>query len=103
MVFERREDYEIFDSSFQRPKIRFEVSSKLLDIASSAIDISDGLFQDLDHICKASKVGAVICLEKIPTFLSNSLTIDEINRGDDYEILFTSDKSKSRRHPSILQ
>ena len=68
---------------YLRPKIRFEVSSKLLDIASSAIDISDGLFQDLDHICKASKVGAVICLEKIPTFLSNSLTIDEINRGDD--------------------
>ena len=77
---------------YLRPKIRFEVSSKLLDIASSAIDISDGLFQDLDHICKASKVGAEICLEKIPTFLSNSLTIDEINRGDDYEILFTSDK-----------
>lgn len=82
---------------YLRPKIRFEVSSKLLDIASSAIDISDGLFQDLDHICKASKVGAVICLEKIPTFLSNSLTIDEINRGDDYEILFTSDKSKREK------
>lgn len=88
---------------YLRPKIRFEVSSKLLDIASSAIDISDGLFQDLDHICKASKVGAVICLEKIPTFLSNSLTIDEINRGDDYEILFTSDKSKREKIKRIAE
>lgn len=88
---------------YLRPKIRFEVSSKLLDIASSAIDISDGLFQDLDHICKASKVGAVICLEKIPTFLSNSLTIDEINRGDDYEILFTSDKSKREKIKRIAK
>ncbi|HHZ84936.1 MAG TPA: thiamine-phosphate kinase [Gammaproteobacteria bacterium] len=88
---------------YLRPKIRFEVSSKLLDIASSAIDISDGLFQDLDHICKASKVGAVICLEKIPTFLSNSLTIDEINRGDDYEILFTSDKSNREKIKRIAK
>ena len=88
---------------YLRPKIRFEVSSKLLDIASSAIDISDGLFQDLDHICKASKVGAVICLEKIPTFLSNSLTIDEINRGDDYEILFTSHKSKREKIKRIAK
>ncbi|HIN74048.1 MAG TPA: thiamine-phosphate kinase [Gammaproteobacteria bacterium] len=88
---------------YLRPKIRFEVSSKLLDIASSAIDISDGLFQDLDHICKASKVGAVICLEKIPTFLSNSLTIDELNRGDDYEILFTSDKSKREKIKRIAK
>lgn len=88
---------------YLRPKIRFEVSSKLLDIASSAIDISDGLFQDLDHICKASKVGAVICLKKIPTFLSNSLTIDEINRGDDYEILFTSDKSKREKIKRIAK
>ena len=88
---------------YLRPKIRFEVSSKLLDIASSAIDISDGLFQDLDHICKASKVGAVICLEKIPTFLSNSLTIDEINRGDDYEILFTSEKSKREKIKRIAK
>ena len=88
---------------YLRPKIRFEVSSKLLDIASSAIDISDGLFQDLDHICKASKVGAVIIFEKIPTFLSNSLTIDEINRGDDYEILFTSDKSKREKIKRIAK
>ena len=78
------------------------MSSKLLDIASSAIDISDGLFQDLDHICKASEVGAVIIFEKIPTFSSNSLPLDEINRGDDYEILFTSDKLNREKIERLL-
>ena len=68
-----------------------------MDIASSAIDISDGLFQDLDNICKANEVGAVIIFEKIPTFSSNSLPLDEINRGDEYEILFTSDKSNKEK------
>ena len=80
-------------SRYIRPQIRFGVSTKLIGIASSAIDVSDGLFQDLNHICKASKVGANIFLEQIPTFLSKSLSINEINRGDDYEILFTSDKT----------
>jgi len=77
---------------YLRPEIRFGVSSRLKDIASSAIDVSDGLFQDLNHICTASKVGANVFLEKVPTFLSKSLSINEMNRGDDYEILFTSDK-----------
>ena len=78
---------------YLRPEIRFGVSSKLKGIASSAIDVSDGLFQDLNHICTASKVGANVFLDKIPTFLSKSLSLNEMNRGDDYEILFTSEKT----------
>jgi len=80
-------------SRYLRPAIRFGVSNKLEGIATSAIDVSDGLFQDLNHICTASKVGANVFLEKIPTFLSKSLSLDEMNRGDDYEILFTSGKT----------
>tara|TARA_B100001250_G_C19794878_1_gene788269 strand:- start:907 stop:1875 length:969 start_codon:yes stop_codon:yes gene_type:complete len=75
---------------YTRPKIRFGVGSKLVGIASSAIDISDGLFQDLNHICKSSKVRAKIFLEKIPTFLDAGLSLKDFNRGDDYEIIFTS-------------
>lgn len=30
------------------------------------IDISDGLLQDLGHICKASRVGAIVAEEKLP-------------------------------------
>jgi len=84
-------------SRYLRPEIRFGVSSKLIGVASSAIDVSDGLFQDLNHICVGSKVGANVFLQKIPTFLSKSLSLDEMNRGDDYEILFTSDKANQQR------
>ena len=80
-------------SRYLRPEIRFGVSNKLKGIATSAIDVSDGLFQDLNHICTASKVGANLYLEKVPTFLSKSLSLEEMNKGDDYEILFTSDKT----------
>ncbi len=75
---------------YTRPKIRFGVATKLVGIASSAIDISDGLFQDLNHISKSSKVGAKVFLDKVPTFLNASLSLEDFNRGDDYEVLFTS-------------
>ena len=65
---------------------------------SSMIDLSDGLVQDLGHILKASKVGAILHENMLP--LSPALThICEHNRlnalefalsgGEDYELLFT--------------
>ena len=88
-------------SRYLRPEIRFGVSNKLKGIATSAIDVSDGLFQDLNHICTASKVGANLYLEKVPTFLSKSLSLEEMNKGDDYEILFTSDKTNKEKIEEI--
>ena len=88
-------------SRYLRPEIRFGVSNKLKGIATSAIDVSDGLFQDLNHICTASKVGANLYLEKVPTFLSKSLSLEEMNKGDDYEILFTSDKTNKEKIEDI--
>ncbi|GIT61125.1 MAG: hypothetical protein Ct9H300mP20_09520 [Gammaproteobacteria bacterium] len=49
----------------------------------------------------ASKVGANVYLEKIPTFLSKSLSSEEMNKGDDYEILFTSDKTNKEKIEGI--
>ena len=90
-------------SRYIKPEIRFGVSNKLKGIATSAIDVSDGLFQDLNHICTASKVGANVYLEKIPTFLSKSLSSEEMNKGDDYEILFTSGKTNQERIKRISE
>lgn len=65
---------------------------------TSMIDISDGLASEMLHICKQSKVGARIYLEKIPiaaeTFKAcGEMGIDAVtaalNGGDDYELLFT--------------
>ena len=65
---------------------------------TSMIDISDGLVQDLNHICKQSGAGAVIYEEKLPKSLEFSKVCKEnrvkplpfvLEGGEDYELLFT--------------
>ncbi len=61
-------------------------------IASSCIDISDGIFQDLKHLVKESKAGAVLEWEKIPIepeLKKRNPTPNMIGYGEDYELLFT--------------
>lgn len=73
----------------------------LLDVATSCIDISDGLAADLNHILEASQVGASVTTAAIP--LSNylaGLESDEAIRlalsgGDDYELCFTVPEEKT--------
>ena len=70
--------------------------------ASSSIDISDGFFQDLNHLLERSNVSAEILLNKIPISKSLNLFIKNkrknklnlISNGDDYQCLFTAKKSK---------
>jgi len=78
------------------PRPRFDLVQKLRSIASSCIDISDGLVADLTHIARSSQCGAVVEFAKIP--ISNALlesTGPEDARrmaatgGDDYELCFT--------------
>lgn len=79
--------------------------SDFVNFATSMIDLSDGLSSDLNHICKASKVGAKIYADKIPIhrklrrlsdknikiFLSENLDILDfaLHGGEDFELLFT--------------
>lgn len=69
--------------------------SQLLEDVKAAIDISDGLLADLQHILTASQVGAVIdtntlplssALQKLPAELAKKLAL---TAGDDYELCFT--------------
>ena len=85
--------------SYLRPEARIDLGLRLKGVASAAIDISDGLLQDLKHICVASGVGAQIELDDIPTSFNTNPSITEINAGDDYEICFTS----SSENESILK
>ncbi|MCG3860030.1 thiamine-phosphate kinase [Psychrobacter sp. Ps5] len=63
--------------------------------ATSMIDISDGLYQDLGHICEQSAVGIRIHLEQLPTSKAlSSVDLSErllcqLAGGDDYELAFT--------------
>jgi thiamine-monophosphate kinase len=78
--------------------------------ATSMIDTSDGLSTDLNHICKASGVGARVWAEKIPGVHVppelSALKLSPLNLGlhggEDYELLFTVPKKFSGRLPGKL-
>jgi len=81
---------------FYRPVPRLKEAQLLRGIASAALDISDGLVADLQHICDASDVGAVLDVENLPLSpallaLSNQAQAREwaLAGGDDYELCFT--------------
>jgi len=78
------------------PTPRIELGLALQNLASACIDISDGLEQDLSHILKASSVGAVIEVKKIPISEALHVHVKDTNDwsiplcgGDDYELCFT--------------
>lgn len=86
------------------PKPRIELGIALRNIATSAIDISDGLLSDLGHILKASGLGAKVHLNKLPTsaFINQHLHEKYIQQyvlagGDDYELCFTAPASDRKQ------
>ncbi len=78
------------------PTPRIELGIKVRDIASAALDISDGLLGDLQHILKQSEVSAEVFLDQLPksaTLQKQSESIQNkfaASGGDDYEICFTA-------------
>ena len=81
------------------PTPRINLGKKLLEkkLSRCAIDVSDGLIADLNHICAASKLNAEIHLHSVPIsaaaqkFLQKNSQIkitDLISSGDDYELIF---------------
>ncbi len=63
---------------------------------TSMMDISDGLASDLEHVLKASNVGAVIDKDKIPRRKKASLE-EALCDGEDFELLFTLSSKESKR------
>lgn len=97
-----------------RPAPRVQLGRALLGVASSCIDISDGLLADLDHILQQSGVGAVVDLARLPRSpafsrltpayakrfersgralpppLTQAAQLLALTGGDDYELCFTA-------------
>ena len=91
---------EILSQRFLRPTARVAVGRILARFAGAAIDVSDGLYADLQKLLQASGVGAEIDIDRLP--LSSALTsaFDPQQQrrfalcgGDDYELCFTSSQN----------
>ena len=94
----KNSDY--FVRRFYLPILPIKFSKKIHLFANSAIDISDGFFQDLQHILSRSNLSSIIFKNKIPisSYLNSYLIrtkknkLNFISNGDDYQILFTANK-----------
>ncbi len=87
----------------EQPSPRVELGLKLREIATSAIDVSDGLVADLNHVLEASEAGAVLYREKIPVSdfvkaidVSGQSFQWALHGGDDYELCFTAAESNRK-------
>ncbi len=93
--------YEYLLEKYLKPRPRTDIIAALAEekiVPTAMIDLSDGLASDLMQLCRASKCGARIYLERIPiarqtTALAEEMHTDPVvaalNGGEDYELLFT--------------
>jgi len=84
---------------YHTPNPRLALGQSLRGFATAAIDVSDGLIADLEHLLAASGVGGSIDVDQIP--LSESLRALRpdardlaMHAGDDYELCLTIPESK---------
>ena len=97
--------FEQLRRAMECPEPRVALGRRLRGIASSAIDLSDGLLGDLGHVLRRSGVGARLRLDALPrsavlAALPPPLQQECLLRGgDDYELLFSAPPS---RRPDVL-
>ncbi len=94
----QRVDGAAFDTlreRMERPAPRVQLGLALRGLASSAIDLSDGLVGDLGHLLARSGVGATVQADALPRSAALQALPRAVQRecglsgGDDYELLFT--------------
>ncbi|MCB1983101.1 MAG: thiamine-phosphate kinase [Rhodoferax sp.] len=90
------EDFERARLAMEAPQPRVALGLALRGIATSAIDLSDGLLGDLGHVLAASRVGASLDVATLPPGEVLARQDPAMQRlcllhgGDDYELLFTA-------------
>jgi thiamine-monophosphate kinase len=101
----RGEDFEQVRAAMELPQPRVALGQALRGVASSAIDLSDGVLGDLSHILLRSNVGARLEVDALPRSRILSAQNQALQHGcllaggDDYELLFTAPASA---HAAVL-
>jgi thiamine-monophosphate kinase len=93
-----------FINKYYLPNLHPKLINKLLLFANTSIDISDGLITDLEKLINKQKLSYKLFFDKIPISknLEKLIKLKKLNKknfvskGDDYQILFTANSSKSR-------
>ncbi len=82
--------------AMELPEPRVALGRALRGLATSAIDLSDGLLGDLGHVLQRSGVGAVVDVDALPrsaVLAAMPMALQHeclLAGGDDYELLFTA-------------
>jgi len=90
---------------YRLPEPRLALGAALRGVARAAMDVSDGLAQDLAHLCRAGELGAVLELTSLPLSAPAAALVAEdpswlprlASGGDDYELLFAADPADAAR------
>jgi thiamine-monophosphate kinase len=103
-------EHQALAERFYRPTARVAEGQALSQVASSAIDVSDGLIADLGHLCQASGCGAVLDVEQLPLsaellrlFPPQTAQAYGLGGGDDYELIFTAPAAKADAVEAALE
>ena len=96
---------------YRTPEPRLAFGAAIVDLASAALDLSDGLPGDLGHLCRASGVGAVVDVGRLPLSAAGRALLAErpdlrhvaFAGGDDYELLFTAAPAATDRLTAVAQ
>jgi thiamine-monophosphate kinase len=74
---------------YPQPRVRQGLWLSKRGVATAAIDLSDGLSTDLQHLCDESRVAAEVNAVALPISAGATLT-QALHGGEDYELLFTA-------------
>ncbi len=93
-----------FVNKYYLPNLHPKLTNKLLLFANTSIDISDGLISDLEKVINKQKLSYKLFFDEMPISknLEKLIKLKKFNKknffskGDDYQILFTANSSKSR-------
>ena len=83
---------------YRLPEPRLALGQALRGVARAAMDVSDGLVQDLGHLCRAAGCGAEISADAVPLSAAARAALEGdaallpliLTGGDDYELLFAA-------------